>query len=56
MFDWHGKVIATMGLACVRSRLDEANHDPLIRAVLHAANAATRAFGGKIPDSSAGLP
>ncbi len=56
VFDWHGKVIATMGLACVRSRLDEANHDPLIRAVLHAANAATRAFGGKIPDSSAGLP
>ena len=51
VFDWHGKVIATMGLACVRSRLDDANHDHLIRAVVHAAHAATKAFGGKSPDA-----
>lgn len=49
VFDWHGKVIATIGLACVRSRLDEANDSHLIRAVVAAATAATRAFGGKAP-------
>lgn len=52
VFDWHGKVIATMGLACVRSRLDEANCEHLIRAVVLAANTATRAFGGKLPEAS----
>lgn len=49
VFDWHGKVMATIGLACVRSRLDENNHDNLIRAVVKAANAATKAFGGRLP-------
>lgn len=52
VFDWHGKVIATMGLACVRSRLNEANHDHLIQAVVSAAKEATRAFGGKSPGNS----
>lgn len=50
VFDWHGKVIATMGLACVRSRLEDANHEHLIQAVVNAANTATRAFGGKLPE------
>lgn len=55
VFDWHGNVIATMGLACVRSRLDEANHDRLIRAVVSAANTATCAFGGRLPDPTADM-
>lgn len=50
MFDWHGKVMATMGLACVRGRLDDANHENLIRAVVNTAKTATRAFGGKSPE------
>lgn len=50
VFDWHGKVIATMGLACVRSRLDNTGHDNLIKAVVSAANTATLAFGGKRPE------
>lgn len=52
VFDWHGKVIATMGLACVRSRFDEANDSHLIKAVVSAANAATRAFGGRSPSGA----
>ncbi|PHP65410.1 IclR family transcriptional regulator [Zhengella mangrovi] len=52
VFDWHGKVIATMGLACVRSRLDEANDGHLIKAVVSAASAATRAFGGRSPGNA----
>lgn len=52
VFDWHGKVIATMGLACVRSRLEDAHQDRLISAVVNAAKAATQAFGGKIPEAS----
>lgn len=50
VFDWHGKVIATIGLACVRSRLDEENHANLIRAVVAAASSATKAFGGRMPE------
>lgn len=55
VFDWHGKVIATIGLACVRSRLDETNDDHLIRAVVSAAHAATAAFGGRSPSDSQAL-
>lgn len=53
VFDWHGRVIATMGLACVRSRLTDTMHPDLIRAVVSAANTATRAFGGRLPESAA---
>lgn len=49
VFDWHGKVIATVAVACVRSRVDAAQEPRLIKAVLDAAAAATRAFGGKAP-------
>jgi IclR family acetate operon transcriptional repressor len=49
VFDWHGKVIATVAVACVRSRIDQAREPHLIAGVLHAASEATRAFGGKAP-------
>ena len=49
VFDWHGKVILTVAVACVRSRVDAAREPALISSVLEAARAATRAFGGKAP-------
>jgi IclR family transcriptional regulator, acetate operon repressor len=52
VFDWHGKVIATVAVACVRSRIDDSREPHLIAEVLRAAAEATRAFGGKAPNSS----
>lgn len=49
VFDWHGKVITTVAVACVRARVTEATEPALIAAVLKAAATATRAFGGKAP-------
>lgn len=53
VFDWHGRVIITIAVACVRSRVDEMQEPKLIAAVLNAAAAATRAFGGKAPTRTA---
>lgn len=49
VFDWHGKVITTVAVACVRARVNETTEPALISAVLNAAATATRAFGGKPP-------
>lgn len=49
VFDWHGKVITTVAVACVRARVNEETEPGLIAAVLKAAATATRAFGGKAP-------
>lgn len=49
VFDWHGKVITTVAVACVRARVNETTEPALIAAVLNAAATATRAFGGKPP-------
>lgn len=49
VFDWHGKVVTTVAIACVRSRVTDSTEPHLVSAVLAAAAAATRAFGGKAP-------
>lgn len=49
VFDWHGRVITTVAIACVRSRVDAEQEPNLIASVLKAAASATRAFGGKAP-------
>ena len=54
VFDWHGKVILTVAVACVRSRVDAGREPDLVAAVLAAAASATRAFGGKAPASAVG--
>lgn len=53
VFDWHGKVILTVAVAGVRSRVDAAREPELVQAVLATAAAATRAFGGKTPAAPA---
>lgn len=54
VFDWHGRAILTVAVACVRARVDADSEAGLISAVLAAAAAATRAFGGKIPATARG--
>lgn len=53
VFDWHGRVITTVAVACVRSRVNAEQEPLLISAVLNAAAVATRAFGGKAPSRPA---
>lgn len=55
VFDWHGNVIVTVAVACVRSRVEVEQEPALIAAVLTAAATATRAFGGKAPEREMAL-
>ncbi len=47
IFDWHGKVCATIAAACVASRMEDSALDRISRAVMRAAAEATEMMGGE---------
>jgi IclR family acetate operon transcriptional repressor len=50
VFDWHGKVFATVATACMASRLTPELQDRIAAEVIRAAARATAALGGEQPD------
>ncbi|TBC12997.1 IclR family transcriptional regulator [Rhizobium ruizarguesonis] len=51
IFDWHGKIQATISAACVSTRMTPELERGVKKAVLRASIAATRAMGGEPPNT-----